>query len=273
MIRTRSILSCPEAYLLAVYASPGKRYRAQPRATTGNTDSSIASYFPAQDCEFPAREVDSLPIRAWVFRACFVLISSALLGQGLPAWNFTIGGGVGFPQGTSAQFVNNGANFVVGGGPNFRKWLRVDAEFMWHDLPIKKNILQDLQVPGGGARTYSVTINAMVPIPTPGKIGLYAIGGGGWYYRSGELTRPGFVPGEVCPPFYVWWVGCETGFFPGNVVLASSSTSAWGGNIGGGITYSLGMGPLKLYTEVRYHHVPHTQVATDLLPITFGLRW
>lgn len=205
--------------------------------------------------------------------ACIGLICSPGFGQDFSLWNFTIGGGVGFPQGTSAQFVNNGANFVVGGGRNLRQWIGVDAEFMWHDLPIKRNVLDQLQVPGGGARIYAVTLNAIVPIPTPGKLGLYAIGGGGWYHRSGELTAPTYTPGTVCPPFYVWWVGCTTGLFPSNLVLASSSTDGWGGNIGGGITYKFGTSPLKLYTEVRYHHVPHRQVATDLLPLTIGLRW
>ena len=212
-----------------------------------------------------------MPFRALVV-AWVVLISHSGLGQDVPAWNCTIGGGVGFPEGTSANFVNNGANFVVGGGPNLRRWLGVDAEFMWHDLPIKQNIINDLQVPNGEARVYAVTLNAIVPIPTHGKMGFYIIGGGGWYHRSGELTEPTYVPGTVCAPFYLWWGGCVDGLFPGKKVLASSSSDAWGGDIGGGITYRFGMG-LKLYTEVRYHHVPHKQVATDLLPLTFGLRW
>jgi Outer membrane protein beta-barrel domain len=206
-------------------------------------------------------------VAVWV-----VLLSYPGLGQDMHAWNFTVGGGVGFPEGTSANYVNNGANFVVGGGPNLWRWLGVDAEYMWHDLPIKQNILKDLQVPGGGARVNAVTFNAIVPIPTHGKMGFYAIGGGGWYHRSGELTEPTYVPGTVCAPFYLWWGGCVDGFFPANKVLASSSSDAWGGNIGGGVTYRFGIG-LKLYTEVRYHYAPHKQVGTELLPLTIGVRW
>ena len=216
--------------------------------------------------------VEQMLVRA-LAGACLLLISYPGMGQDSPRWNFTMGGGVGFPEGTSAHFVNNGADFVVGGGPNLWPWLGVDAEYMWHDLPIKQNIIRDLQVPGGGARVHAITLNAIVPIPTHGKMGFYIIGGGGWYHRSGELTEPTYVPGTVCAPFYLWWGGCVDGFFPGKNVLASSSTDAWGGNIGGGITYKLTVGGLKLYTEIRYHHVPHQQVATDLLPLTFGLRW
>ena len=47
--------------------------------------------------------------------ACLLLISYPGIGQESSRWNFTMGGGVGFPEGTSAHFVNNGADFVVGG--------------------------------------------------------------------------------------------------------------------------------------------------------------
>jgi len=205
--------------------------------------------------------------------ACLAFIASGSFGQDLSPWNFTIGGGIGFPQSTADKFVNNGANFVIGGGPNIRRYLSLDAEFMWHDLPIKQDVVRALGVPDGSARIYSVTMNAIVPIPTHGKMGFYAIGGGGWYHRSGELTAPTYVPGTVCPPFYLWWGGCIDGLFPGKLVLASSSSSAWGGNVGGGITYRIGTSGFKIYSEVRYHHAPHKEIETDLLPITLGLRW
>jgi hypothetical protein len=56
---------------------------------------------------------------------------------------FNIGGGIGFPRGDLSRFVNNGANFVVGGGHNFTKAFGVDAEFMWHDLPINSSAISD----------------------------------------------------------------------------------------------------------------------------------
>jgi hypothetical protein len=53
---------------------------------------------------------------------------------------FNIGGGIGFPQGDLGSFVNNGANVVVGAGYGFNKVFGVDAEFMWHDLPIQLDV-------------------------------------------------------------------------------------------------------------------------------------
>jgi len=212
-------------------------------------------------------------LKALLFFVCIVLLVDSGFGQEFNRWNFTIGGGIGFPQSTSASFVNNGANFVVGAGPNLRKFLGLDAEFMWHDLPVKRNVINALQVPDASARLYSVTFNGIVPIPTHGKVGFYLIGGGGWYHRSGELTEPGLVHGTVCEPFWIWWGDCVDGLIPGNKVLASSSSDTFGGNIGGGITYRFGMGSIKFYSEARYHHAPHNHINTDILPLTFGLRW
>jgi hypothetical protein len=49
---------------------------------------------------------------------------------------FNVGGGVGFPQGDLSSFVNDGGNFVIGGGMNFTSHIGVDTEYMWQDLPI-----------------------------------------------------------------------------------------------------------------------------------------
>jgi len=213
-----------------------------------------------------------MQVRALFLAACAIFVSNAVMAQNASRWNAMIGGGVGFPEGTSANFANNGANFVVGGGPNLTSYLGLDAEFMWHDLPIKQNVINALDVPNAEARVYSVTLNAIVPIPTHGKMGFYVIGGGGWYHRSGELTAPGIVPGTICEPFLIWMADCEDGLVRGQKVLASSSSDAAGGNIGGGITYKFGSG-LKVFGEVRYHHASHNQVETGLLPLTLGVRW
>jgi hypothetical protein len=190
-----------------------------------------------------------------------------------PPFNFNIGGGIGFPLGTTSTFTNNGSNFVVGGGPNFGGVLGLSGEFMWNDLPIKSSALHPLAILGASAREYGLTLNAIVRVPTAGRLGGYVIGGGGWYRRSGELTAPTFIPGTVCAGFWVWWGACVGGLFPADAVIASSHSNAFGGNIGGGLTYNLGGGFTKLYAEVRYHHATHDHVDTNILPLTFGLRW
>ena len=185
------------------------------------------------------------------------------------AWNFNIGGGPGFPLGSLSNFADTGGHFVVGGGYNFTKNIGVNTEFMWHDLPINSATRQLLRTPGASARQYSVTFNPILRVPLGSKLGAYAIAGGGWYHRSAEATTPG--AGVVCDPYWSWWYGCTIGSV--DFVTGSTSADAFGGNIGGGITFNLGESGAKIYTEVRYHHSGYNKVSTDILPLTFGLRF
>lgn len=184
-------------------------------------------------------------------------------------WNFNIGGGIGFPQGDLSNFINHGANFVVGGGYNLNKWLSLNGEYMWHDLPVNSATKQALQTPDAFARQNAVTFDPMVHMPLGHRLGAYAIGGFGWYHRSGETTTPGTA--VICDPYWSWWYGCTIGTV--NIVTGSTSANAFGENIGGGLTYGFGDSGLKFYAEVRYHHADYRKVPTNLLPLTFGLRW
>ena len=181
---------------------------------------------------------------------------------------FNIGGGIGFPLGNLSNFVNDGGNFVIGGGYGFMKHVGVDTEFMWHDLPINDATKAHLQTPGASARQYSWTFNPIVHTQIGDRFGVYGIGGIGWYHRSGETTTPG--AGVICDPYWSWWYGCTIGSV--NIVTGSRSSNAFGENIGGGATIRLGGGHVNFYTEIRYHHAGYNRVSTNLLPLTFGIR-
>jgi hypothetical protein len=58
-----------------------------------------------------------------------------------------------------------------------------------------------------------------------------------------------------------------------NIVTGSTSANAFGENIGAGLTYRFGESPIKFYTEFRYHHADYHKVATNIIPLTFGIRW
>jgi hypothetical protein len=205
-----------------------------------------------------------------LFTVLFVLVSTRMGHPQDPGrWNFNIGGGVGFPQGDLSNFVNTGGNFVVGGGHNFGRSFSMNGEFMWHDLPINSKTLDTLQTPGASARQYAVTFDPMVRVPLGHHLGAYAIGGIGWYHRSGETTRPGV--GVICDPYWSWWYGCTIGSV--TVITGSTSSDAFGENIGGGLTYRFGESNLKFYTEFRYHHASYHKVSTNIIPLTFGIRW
>jgi hypothetical protein len=183
--------------------------------------------------------------------------------------NFSIGGGVGFPVGQLGNFVNNGGNVVVGGGPNIGRHVSVNGEFMWQDLPINSTFLTALNASGAQARQYAVTIDPMVRFGVGPHAGAYAIGGIGWYHRSGETTAP--TVGVICDPYWSWWFGCAVGTT--TVITGSTSANAWGQNIGAGLTYRVGAGHTKVFAEFRYHHANYHSVSTEIIPLTFGLRW
>jgi hypothetical protein len=109
----------------------------------------------------------------------------------------------------------------------------------------------------------------MFHFPLGSKAGGYVIGGGGWYHRSGESTTPGTA--VICDPYWSWWYGCAIGGV--EVITGSTSSDSFGGNIGGGFTYRLGEGHAKLYAEVRYHYASYHKVNSNMLPVTFGIRW
>ena len=182
---------------------------------------------------------------------------------------FNIGGGIGFPRGDLGRFVNNGGNFVIGGGYNFAKNFGVDSEFMWQDLPINSTTKQLIGTPGASARQYAWTFNPILHLPLGHHVGAYVIGGIGWYHRSGETTTPG--TGVVCDPYWSWWYGCTIGTV--NFVTGSRSANSFGENIGAGLTFRLGESHAKIYAEARYHHAGYNRVATQLVPVTFGIRW
>ena len=208
-------------------------------------------------------------LRLFLTATVVIFALGTLHAQDQGKWNFNVGGGIGFPQGDLGKFVNDGGHFVVGGGYNFIPHVSVDTEFMWHDLPINSATLRALQTPGASARQYAWTINPIVHFSLGHKVGAYAIGGIGWYHRSGEATTPGL--GVVCDPYWSWWYGCAIGSV--DIVTGSRNSNSFGENIGGGLTYKLGGSGIKFYTEVRYHHASYDHVATDLLPLTFGIRW
>jgi hypothetical protein len=77
--------------------------------------------------------------------------------------------------------------------------------------------------------------------------------------------------GVICDPYWSWWYGCTIGST--DIVTKSKSSSAFGENIGVGLTYRLGESNFKIYTEVRYHQASYNNVSTQLVPVTLGIRW
>ena len=101
------------------------------------------------------------------------------------------------------------------------------------------------------------------------QLGGYVVGGFGVFTRTVNLTRPGVVPGLICDP---WTFICYSAPVYADIIYRSNSVTKGGWNIGGGITFRLNEG-VQFYTEIRYYEVLTPDVHTQLLPLTFGLRF
>jgi len=209
-------------------------------------------------------------------RSFFFAVITIVVAAGMPAhaqdynrFLINVGGGMGYPQGDLNSFVNSSGSFVAGGGYNFTRYLGVDTEYFWQDLPVNDRFKQLLKEPNVRAQQYAWTFNAIFRVPLGRKFGTYVIGGIGWYHRSGQATTP--AVGVICDPYWSWWYGCTIG--SADIVTKSKSSSAFGENIGVGLTYRLGESQIKIYTEVRYHQASYNNVPTQLVPVVLGIRW
>jgi len=212
----------------------------------------------------------------------WVLFLFALLVQPATSqsFNFNIGGGLGVPVSQTGNFAKTSYNFVAGAGPNLFPHVKLVGEFMLQGLPVQGGVIRefklspkDVKLFSPTGRLYSFTGNFIVGAGRDER-SVYLIGGGGWYRRTVAAHDRIYQAGAACPPAVVWWnVQCVNGVFPTTVTIGSTSLSAGGFNIGVGAAFALGSSGANLYTEVRYHHALTRGVATDVLPLTFGVRW
>ena len=189
-------------------------------------------------------------------------------------FNFNFGGGPGFPLAKTSELANTFYHLVIGGGPNLHPHVKMNFEFMFHGLPVQQNLIDQLGVSDERGRLYALTGNLIVGSSIGGGKTAYLIGRGGWYRRTLEAKEQAFTAGSKCAPAWVWWnVQCVDGIFLTDVTVGSQSSSAGGFNIGGGLAFRLGESRANIYTEVRYHRAFTSNVDTEVLPLTFGIRW
>jgi hypothetical protein len=185
-------------------------------------------------------------------------------------YNFNVGGGVTPPAGATSGRLDTGWNFVAGGGYNFTRAFGVVGEYMVNQMDVSSSVLRQLNVPGGTGTIWSLTANPMIRFNPNGRFGGYLIGGGGWYTRTVEFTRPT----TAAVTFFDPWFGIfGTTFIPVNQVIGSITRRAGGWNAGGGLTFAIGTTGAKIYTEARYHWADTDNRPIQIIPVTIGLRW
>lgn len=184
-------------------------------------------------------------------------------------WTFNVGAGASLMNGTTETFVRNGG--VVGGGGvarNYSKYLGIQAQFQFNDLPLRTSALRLAQAPGGSSYLYSIMIDPVINIPVTKVWGGFIVIGGSYYHRGGTLDSSTVVRGTGCSPFYHWFGTCRNGSIPETGNFLSTSQNDLGFNAGFGVTRKI-RGNLDFYAEFRYLR----SSATSLRPITIGVRF
>ena len=185
-------------------------------------------------------------------------------------WNFNVGAGVTPMVGDISSRLNTGWHVTVGGGYNVAPSFGVSMEYMYNGLGVSRSALDELDVPSGNAHVHSLTVNPIWRFKRGERFGAYAIVGGGYYRRTVQFTQPTTAIVNVFDP---WWGYVGPVVVPINQILGSVTSNAGGVNAGLGTTIDLGHGGAKFYGEIRYHYAATHRSRTQMLPITFGIRW
>jgi hypothetical protein len=151
---------------------------------------------------------------------------------------------------------------------------------MWNSLYPTSQTLQPIQI---ALNTNKVSGHSNLFALTGGyrlefrgrSLGTYLIAGGGWYYRTASLSRP--IPDGTtigCIPAWAWWgYNCSSGVIVTDLTEVHSNASAMGVNGGVGMTFRVGEAPYRMYVEGRYHFAPTKNVSTQLIEVTWGIRY
>ncbi len=202
-----------------------------------------------------------------------VALATPVIAQSTSESRLTLSGGAGYTI-TTGDFGNrltNGWNVTVGAGYKVNDTFSVVGEYSYFNLGVSEPVLLTLRVPDGKANVVSITGQSVVSFGTNSTVGGYVIGGGGAYRRYVEFSQPTTAVININDP---WWGYDGPIVVSANTVLGSISTWAGGFNVGGGITFRLNSdSDVRIFAEFRYHRAYTRNLDTQLMPITFGVRW
>jgi hypothetical protein len=184
---------------------------------------------------------------------------------------FEAGGGFNAPIGNDTPFITWGGNVTVGGGLHLQKHISLLAEYQFMDNKLPGGLIADAGAQGGHAHIWSLTLDPVIDFFPSRKNDVYVTGGGGFYRKVTSFTDPEEV--EQC--YYFCVIGTE------NVVVSHFSSNQGGVNFGVGFTHKLGGDEhLKAFAEARYLWIDTPPIGdtdglgrTELIPVTFGVRW
>src|SRR4051794_39441491 len=107
---------------------------------------------------------------------------------------FSAGAGVTQPVGQIDRRLDTGWNVQVSGGYLFTRNIGATLDFQYNGMGLTNGYLQQVAVPNGTGRIWSVTLNPVYRFRPRGPLGFYVTAGGGFYQRTVEFTQPTTAP-------------------------------------------------------------------------------
>lgn len=229
--------------------------------------------------------------RSGAVRALFSLTALLLLGAWAeaPAQNYTeryyepqthvhwhMDTGYAATSGQIGDFLQGG--WTIGGGfswqPDFRSPLSLRADINYSRFNATRQLIgvneafDQTEIDDGFGEIVDLAVDGEYRVPFSPYVTGYALAGIGVAHRRIALTQTVAFDGFVCDPFFGF---CESGFVPGDVVVASDNTTRFAWNAGLGLDIALGNGS-SFFVEALFTRM-QTPQPTDFVPIRVGLRY
>lgn len=184
-----------------------------------------------------------------------------------PKWRFAFGMGSNPPiAGTTGTYQSGRLGFQAGIGRNLNSRFGVQAEYDFNLFGVPDSVLSSTcsACAGGSVDLHSVSFNPYVNLIPEGRVGIYVIGGPGYYWKHTSFYAP--TGKEICFTFE----GC----IPTASTVSRWTTSGFGANGGGGITIRLGSTRMRFFVEGRYVWVRKQNGLTPAYPsANYGLNF
>ncbi len=164
---------------------------------------------------------------------------------------FSAGGSVILPISDAGGRFETGSGLQVTAGYEFTDRVALQGEIFQSTYTVKSDVLEANDVQGDHTMRYG-GLDAVFQLLPERRVGIYAMGGPGLYYRRVRITRiEGVTSAPFCDP---WLFTCFSGAVPVGETLGSISSTDLGLNVGVGVTLRYA-GPLRVFVEARYHYV------------------
>jgi hypothetical protein len=192
--------------------------------------------------------------------------------QDMPFHRFTasVGGGYTATTGDSSGRLDQGGNVQASAGFNFSRYFGISGTFTFNQLGLTRTALNNADQPDGNAKAYTFTADPTIRFPLFKGVNGYLLAGGGWLRRTVQFTQPAVAQAIVFDPWFGYF---GPALIPVNQVLGTYTSDAGAVDVGGGLNIPLRSSGASVFVEARYMHGFTSQSATELVPITVGLRW